>query len=163
MSNELLHYGVGWDDNPPGRGSGRYEHGSGENPDQHVYSRSIYEQWKYWKTQTNPETGKPYGDGEIARIMGYKSSTALRDAKNLQSELEKRARYEKVMKLYNANITSPTEIEKRTGIPEPTVRSIISKQGRNRREQTEKTKDEIKALVKEYGFVDVGIGSELPL
>ena len=34
-SNELYHFGVGPDDNPPGRGSGRYPKGSGENPYQH--------------------------------------------------------------------------------------------------------------------------------
>ena len=33
--NYICHVGVGWDDNPPGRGSGRYPHGSGENPNQH--------------------------------------------------------------------------------------------------------------------------------
>ena len=38
----LEHIGVGWDDNPPGRGSGRYPHGSGEeayrhNPFMHQY------------------------------------------------------------------------------------------------------------------------------
>lgn len=31
----LAHYGVGPDDNPPGRGSGRYAKGTGENPYQH--------------------------------------------------------------------------------------------------------------------------------
>lgn len=32
----LIHYGVGADDNPPGRGSGRYPKGSGDVPYQHV-------------------------------------------------------------------------------------------------------------------------------
>ena len=35
-SEDLMHVGVGWDDNPPGRGSGRYPYGSGKNPNQHV-------------------------------------------------------------------------------------------------------------------------------
>ena len=34
-SNYLAHYGKGHDDNPPGRGSGRYPYGSGKNPKQH--------------------------------------------------------------------------------------------------------------------------------
>lgn len=33
-NNEILHYGLGHDDNPPGRGSGRYAYGSGEDPKQ---------------------------------------------------------------------------------------------------------------------------------
>lgn len=32
MSNYLLHSGKGHDDNPPGRGSGRYPYGSGKRP-----------------------------------------------------------------------------------------------------------------------------------
>lgn len=33
--DSLKHYGKGHDDNPPGRGSGRYPYGSGERPHQH--------------------------------------------------------------------------------------------------------------------------------
>ena len=32
----LMHYGRGKEDGAPGRGSGRYPLGSGENPNQHV-------------------------------------------------------------------------------------------------------------------------------
>lgn len=32
LTNELYHIGKGHDDNPPGRGSGRYPYGSGERP-----------------------------------------------------------------------------------------------------------------------------------
>ena len=35
--NELVHTGVAHDDNPPGRGSGRWAYGSGENPYQHQH------------------------------------------------------------------------------------------------------------------------------
>lgn len=35
LDNFLAHYGVGPDDDPPGRGSGRYAKGTGENPYQH--------------------------------------------------------------------------------------------------------------------------------
>lgn len=34
-SDYLAHYGKGHDDNPPGRGSGRYPYGSGKRPHQH--------------------------------------------------------------------------------------------------------------------------------
>lgn len=34
--DELKHYGKGHDDNPPGRGSGRYPYGSGDRPHQHL-------------------------------------------------------------------------------------------------------------------------------
>lgn len=42
-SNYLKHYGIGPDDNPPGRGSGRYPKGYGERPFQHVTEKSDYQ------------------------------------------------------------------------------------------------------------------------
>ena len=33
---DILHFGKGHDDNPPGRGSGRFAFGSGKRPKQHV-------------------------------------------------------------------------------------------------------------------------------
>lgn len=44
--SELMHYGVGPDDNPPGRGSGRYPKGSGERPFQHDPSHDAGEKKK---------------------------------------------------------------------------------------------------------------------
>lgn len=32
QKDDLMHVGKGHDDNPPGRGSGRYPYGSGERP-----------------------------------------------------------------------------------------------------------------------------------
>ena len=34
---DLIHTGVAHDSNPPGRGSGRYAWGTGENPGQHQF------------------------------------------------------------------------------------------------------------------------------
>ena len=43
----LAHYGRSAEDGAPGRGSGRYPLGSGENPNQHVQ----YKAWSYEATQ----------------------------------------------------------------------------------------------------------------
>ena len=37
MMKDLIHTGVAHDSNPPGRGSGRYGWGTGENPGQHQF------------------------------------------------------------------------------------------------------------------------------
>lgn len=42
-SDYLAHYGKGHDDNPPGRGSGRYPYGSGKRPHQHEPARRTSE------------------------------------------------------------------------------------------------------------------------
>lgn len=46
LDDFLMHYGVGPDDNPPGRGSGRYPKGSGERPYQHDDSKDAGEKKK---------------------------------------------------------------------------------------------------------------------
>ena len=46
LDDFLMHYGVGPDDNPPGRGSGRYAKGSGERPYQHDENKDAGEKKK---------------------------------------------------------------------------------------------------------------------
>lgn len=46
LDDYLMHYGVGPDDNPPGRGSGRYPKGSGERPFQHDENKDAGEKKK---------------------------------------------------------------------------------------------------------------------
>lgn len=46
LDDFLMHYGVGPDDNPPGRGSGRYPKGSGERPYQHDENKDVGEKKK---------------------------------------------------------------------------------------------------------------------
>lgn len=58
MSNYLLHSGKGHDDNPPGRGSGRYPYGSGERP---------YQGEK--KASTKRNVGVGIGVGGIAGLL----------------------------------------------------------------------------------------------
>ena len=43
-SNVLMHIGKGHDDNPPGRGSGRYPFGSGDRPFQRISSGELSDQ-----------------------------------------------------------------------------------------------------------------------
>ena len=135
MDTYLSHAGVAHDENPPGRGSGRYPFGSGNRKHQHswdVYSRieklratgmdpkdiakamgwtmdqynketgkvekvgntakykaereiavheramDQYEELMWYRSHTDPKTGKPYSTSEIARQMGFKSESSLR-------------------------------------------------------------------------------------
>ena len=59
----LMHFGVGADDDPPGRGSGRYPKGSGENPYQHgnaTFLERVDQLKKDGFIFTDPETGRQY-------------------------------------------------------------------------------------------------------
>ena len=58
---DLMHTGVAHDANPPGRGSGRYEFGSGENPEQH--------QEKNFLNEVKALKAQGYTEKEIARTL----------------------------------------------------------------------------------------------
>ena len=58
--NDILHSGVAHDENPPGRGSGRYEWGTGANPGQHQFN---------FKSEVDSLRKNGYSDDEIAKIL----------------------------------------------------------------------------------------------
>ena len=61
---EIEHSGLGHDDDPPGRGSGRYGWGTGLRPNQHDFSLNArYEKYK----AANPGLS----DAEIAKHFGF--------------------------------------------------------------------------------------------
>lgn len=153
----LMHVGVGHDANPPGRGSGRYPYGTGENPDQHLENKTLAEQKSILLRQGLPET-------EVAIRLGYSSTTELREAIKKDKELRQHEKSAEIGELYSKGITSPTEISKALGIPEGTVRSYIKQMGSTTRlQKTEEVKNTLKELVAEDKYVDVGAGTEYAL
>lgn len=168
MEGSLLHYGLGHDDNPPGRGSGRYAYGSGKNPNQHLENMTLGQQKAYYMSEYRDKVPEGMSlEGYVAGILGYKNSSDLRNAISAESARAEQERMDKIRKLYfdpDNPITSPTEIEKRTGIPEPTVRGYIKKFGQQtKNEFNSQIADQLKALVKEKTCVDVGLGVEYSL
>ena len=93
-SNELYHYGVGADDNPPGRGSGRYPKGSGENPNQH-------EGWSLNKYRELKANG--LSDTEISRLFDI-STTELRAKRSIAVNDERAERTKQAMELKNTGM-----------------------------------------------------------
>ena len=57
LGEYIEHIGVGADDNPPGRGSGRYPKGSGKNPYQHETAPDFY---NYVKQLEKKEIGRAH-------------------------------------------------------------------------------------------------------
>lgn len=156
--NFLMHEGVAHDENPPGRGSGRYGYGTGANPHQHMENKSLAEQKAALK-EKHPELTEL----EIAIRLGYSSTTALRDAITLQKNERTAQRYAKVMELYSKGVTSPTEIGRILELPESTVRSVIKGNTESRIGERERIKAELKGLVEQDRYIDVGKGAEIAL
>lgn len=146
------------------RRSGRYPWGSGEDPYQHGrdFLGRVDELRKQKFTWTDPETGKIFtGDTAIAKSMGL-STTQFRTELGLATD-ERRMYDIATAKSLKADGLGATEIGRRMGVNESTVRSWLDEGSHLKMEQARKTADFIKEQVDKKGMVDVGGGVEREL
>lgn len=146
----LAHVGVSKLDGAP-IGSGRYPLGSGENPYQHPSE---------FQDRVAALRKEGLSEIEIAEYMGCKSTTELRRQIRVAKEREDVIIFSQIRELREQGITSPTEIGKKIGKPESTVRSYLEREERSQRSSSRVTADYLKAIVDEKGMVDVGEGVE---
>ena len=104
----LEHYGTP-------RHSGRYPWGSGENPQR---NKNIITRIDELKKEGLSET-------EIAKAMGYKSTTELRAQKAIARQEERKALMAEVYRLKEKGMSN-TAIGERLGINESSVRSLLN-------------------------------------
>lgn len=152
----LEHYGMP-------RRSGRYPWGSGDDPYQRTndFLGRVEEMRKQGITYVD-EDGKVWtGDTAIAKTIGLSSTefrTELSIAKNERRMLDvARA------KSLKEDGLGATEIGRKMGIPESTVRSLLNDESEDNMLQAKKTADFLKAQVDEKKMVDVGRGVDLEL
>lgn len=160
LGDYIEHIGVGADDNPPGRGSGRYPKGSGKNPYQHETTGDFY-------TYVQQLEKKGLSEVEIAEGLGI-STTRLRalytiDKNNLRRE--KIAYAKKAQAEGKSNIQIGKELGEKfnldkSPIGESTVRSLLDGDSEARMNISMKTADELKKILEEKGTLDVGVGIE---
>ena len=141
-SDSLMHYGVGFDDNPPGRGSGRYPKGSGKNPYQHgsveygymngKTSQEFLDYIKMLRKGYTDEDGTkhpPISDSEIALVLGFtrenkKTGETEGDAQLLQRRLEylnEESRNSNRAKVMTIQSEHPEYYDEETGKWSPTL------------------------------------------
>ena len=175
--NYISHHGVAHDDDPPGRGSGRYAWGEGERQHQHEWG--VYDRYKKLKALGMKDT-------EIAEAMGFfvtdkdgnpiiDSTTGkpkvnvskLKAEKQIATNVVKSDKNAEVNRYLNSinpatgkNYT-PTEIGKILGINESTVRGMKDKDKNDTNNKTFEVADTLEKAVKEKGLIDVGRGTEL--
>lgn len=155
----LKHVGVAHDENPPGRGSGRFPYGSGENKYQRL-GREFYDAY-----QDLVKEGKT--EKEIAEILGCydpkgKPSTGvLRDMKAVAKNNVRKENVRIARELRDQGYTL-TEIGKELGgINESSVRSLLNNTSETNMLKAEKTAEELKRVLAERGtFIDIGAGVE---
>ena len=146
---DLMHYGVA-------RRSGRYPYGSGDQPYQHHtdFLGRVEELKKQGFTYTD-EDGKTWtGDNAIAKSMGLKTSEYRRQIS--WANYERRILQVETAKSLKEDGLGATEIGRKMGLPESTVRSLLNPSSEDRMHQAMETVDLLKKHVDEKGMIDVG-------
>lgn len=153
VDKELMHYGMP-------RRSGRYPWGSGEDPYQH--SRDLLGRYEELK-----KAGKK--ESEIAAELGYfnergePSASKLRAAKANAKNERDIYRIETAKRLKEKEGMGPTEIGKKMGVPESTVRGWFKEDFEARARQAQNTAKFIEDRIKESGMIEIGKGVEKEL
>lgn len=146
--NALCHYGVA-------RRSGRYPWGSGDDPYQR--GRDLIGRIEQLKkdgwTETPENIQKEFG----MTTTQYRAQKALArsDRRMLQVETAKRLREKECL--------GDTEIGRRMGVRESTVRGWFNEKAEANMKQARATADFLKKQVDERGMIDVGVGAEREL
>lgn len=160
ISDYLEHIGVGADDNPPGRGSGRYPKGSGKNPYQH-------EAVGDFNAYINALKKKGVSEVEIAEGLGI-STTKMRevqryDKNKFRKQLVDYAKARDAEGVSREQIGK--EIEEKFGVKkgESSVRALLDGEAEARMNTAMKTAEQLKKIVDEKGTLDVGAGIEREL
>lgn len=185
-SNYLAHIGVDHIKGDPG--SGRYEWGSGKNrwqraefsPDDHdqLISAGIPEKTVN-EVFNDPKKERKYQDpnfdyDEYRRMLKEGKSQKeiadhfnmtiehLRDNRSIAKTYEVQDKIRQVADLYNSGVTSSSDISKKTGIPEATVRSYLnlSESAQNTKNAIISTADILSSEVDKKGIIDIGSGTE---
>ena len=154
ISNDILmHVGVSIKDGAPGRGSGRYPLGSGENPYQH--QDDFVGRVKRYR-----EEGKT--DKEICEEMGIKTISELKRQYAAYNNDRRLREYVEVKKLHDKGMTNE-QIAKELGLAgESTVRGILkNNQAIENAQSARTTADYLKEVLKDNPgkVVDVGLRS----
>lgn len=146
LNDELVHYGVK-------RRSGRYPWGSGDNPYQH--SGDFLSRVQELRKQGLSEK-------DIVKSMGLDSTTQLRVAYSV-ARAERRRLDVATAKSLQEDGLSPTEIGRKMGINESSVRSLLNEGSAKRMDQAQATADILKKELATKGVIDVGAGAEIEL
>ena len=145
---EILHYGTP-------RHSGRYPWGSGEDPYQHG-SRDFLSRVEELKKQGWQETPE-----NIREEFGL-NTTQYRMEKKICREERRTMQVDQAKSLRDDGLT-PTEIGRKMGLNESSVRYLLNEDAESRMRTTKATYNLLKEQVDEKRMIDVGTGVNLDL
>ena len=150
QQNELMHYGVK-------RRSGRYPWGSGEDPYQHGrdFLGRIEELKKSGWKETAENVKKEFGEDMTLTRYREEKAKARTERRMLNVETARRLKEKEGL--------GETEIGRRMGVNESTVRSWLNEKSEARMKQAQYTADFLKDQVDAKKMIDIGTGVEREL
>lgn len=146
LEEYLIHKGTPHQGNTPH--SGRYAWGSGENSYQRATS---------WSDTVAKYRKNGLTDTQIASKIGI-TTTEFRARNTIANQTVRLRNQSMVIELHEKGY-GPTEISRRTGLPESTVRMNLNEQVRNNVNRMEQVKSDLKSLIDENPYLDVGLGA----
>lgn len=154
MIDYFEHSGKAHDEAPPGRGSGRYAWGSGENPGQH--DRGLRATVKQMKSNGISES-------EIAKaLFGERASiNKLRAELSLESNRDRMMRRQEAIRLLDEYGGNQSEVARKMGINESSVRNLLNNEIAERKTRIDNTADILRKACNEKGVINVSTGTEL--
>lgn len=153
----LIHSGVAHDDGPPGRGSGRYGWGTGDNPGQHQFT---------FLSEVNRLKANGLKDAEIAKmLLGDKATTTtLRAEISIQKSQQRKMNRERALTVLDECNGNMSAAARKLGMKnESSLRSLLDPAISERQDRYQNTADMLKKVIDEKGIVDISKGSELYL
>ena len=148
----LIHYGIGHDEDPPGRGSGRYEFGSGDNPFQRDFSLAGNVH------RLNKKEGLSMSD--TAKALGFKSTVDLRQALSMENDRRKAALLKVVPEMSEKGMTRK-EISEKLGVSQSTVNNYLNNDRTVQTHRTNNVADILRQEVDKKHYIDIGPGVEI--
>lgn len=156
FKNFLAHEGVAHDENPPGRGSGRFGWGTGKNPHQHQFDTM---------SEIRRLRAKGTKDSEIAHILLGPNAT-ISDLRNeiaiLRTE-NRRAETAKARELLikcNGNVS---EVGRRMGKNEGSIRKLLDEDLERNNDRYLNTANFLKQKIAEKGILNISPGVEISM
>lgn len=152
----ISHVGVGHEDDPPGRGSGRYGWGTGKNPGQHQHT---------FLSEVSRMRKDGLTNKQISEILlGEGSNTTdLRAEISIETTKERSANQARAIELLDECNGNVSEVARRMGKNESSIRSLLDPVKAARADRYRSTAEELKKIIAKQGIVDIGKDTELYL
>lgn len=150
----LMHVGVAHDENPPGRGSGRWPYGSGPN---------AYQRPKDFLERVERLRRQGLTDKKIAEEVGLLNYQGTGDTTALKAQIDLEKHYKRMQDINTARQMAeegknPYEIGRYFGRNESTIRGWLKEGSDEKINQAFVTAEYLKGLVDSKGMVDVTSG-----